>query len=137
MTYVLHIFILRLRLRPMAKGRSLSGPNIRLQLKVKIAPTVQHCKTSLGSVLTQKSLVLNQDLGQIRFESIQLQSGWIVSGLYLNHQEILQLSCQQIANSHNTYTRNIMCQKCEGICGLWVPKTAPMIFFFIFSAYVS
>ena len=34
--------ILRLRLRPMAKGRSLSGPNIRLRPKVKIAPRVQH-----------------------------------------------------------------------------------------------
>ena len=36
-------FILRLRLRPTTKGRSLSGPNIRLRPKVKIAPTVQHC----------------------------------------------------------------------------------------------
>ena len=36
-------FILRLRLRPTAEGRSLSGPNIRLRPKVKIAPTVQHC----------------------------------------------------------------------------------------------
>ena len=43
MTYVLHFFILRLRLRPTAKGRSLSGPNIRLRPKVKIVPTVQHC----------------------------------------------------------------------------------------------
>jgi hypothetical protein len=41
-TYVLRFFILRLRLRPMAVGRSLSGLNIRLQPKVKIAPTVQH-----------------------------------------------------------------------------------------------
>ena len=45
MTYVLCFFILRLRLRPTAKGRSLSGPNIRLRPKVKIAPTVQHCET--------------------------------------------------------------------------------------------
>ena len=36
------ILILRLRLRPTAKGRSFSGPNIRLRPKVKIAPTVQH-----------------------------------------------------------------------------------------------
>ena len=28
--------------RPTAEGRSLSGPNIRLRPKVKIAPTVQH-----------------------------------------------------------------------------------------------
>ena len=34
--------ILRLRLRPTAEGRSLSGPNIRLRPKVKIRPTVQH-----------------------------------------------------------------------------------------------
>ena len=37
-------FILRLRLRPTAKGRSFSGPNIRLRPKFKIVPTVQHCK---------------------------------------------------------------------------------------------
>jgi hypothetical protein len=41
--YVLLFFILRLRLRPMVEGQSLSGPNIRLRPKVKIAPTVQHC----------------------------------------------------------------------------------------------
>ena len=35
-------FIIRLRLRPTAKGRSFSGPNIRLRPKVKIEPTVQH-----------------------------------------------------------------------------------------------
>ena len=35
-------FILWLRLRPTAEGQSLSGPNIRLRPKVKIAPTVQH-----------------------------------------------------------------------------------------------
>ena len=35
-------FILRLWLRPTAKGRSFSGPNIRLRPKVKIVPTVQH-----------------------------------------------------------------------------------------------
>ena len=34
---------LRLRLWPTAKGRSFSGPIIRLRPKVKIAPTVQHC----------------------------------------------------------------------------------------------
>ena len=43
MAYVLCFFILRLRLRPTAEGRSLSGPNIRLRPKVKIVPTVQHC----------------------------------------------------------------------------------------------
>ena len=37
-------FILRLRLRPTAESRSLLGPNIRLQPKVKIVPTVQHAK---------------------------------------------------------------------------------------------
>ena len=42
MTYVLQLFILRLRLRSTAKGRSFSGPNIRLWPKVKIVPTVQH-----------------------------------------------------------------------------------------------
>ena len=35
--------ILRLRLQPTAKGRSLSGPNLRLRPKVQIGPTVQHC----------------------------------------------------------------------------------------------
>ena len=35
-------FILRLRLRSTAEGRSFSGPNIRQRLKVKIGPTVQH-----------------------------------------------------------------------------------------------
>ena len=41
-------FILRLWLRPTAEGRSLSGPNIRLRPKVKIAPTVQHCNSLTG-----------------------------------------------------------------------------------------
>ena len=44
MTYVLHFFNLRLRLRSTAEGQSFSGPNIRLRPKVKIAPTVQHCR---------------------------------------------------------------------------------------------
>ena len=43
-------FILRLRLRPTAKGRSFSGPNIRLRPKVKIAPTVQHWKSEQRKV---------------------------------------------------------------------------------------
>ena len=43
-------FILRLWLQPTAKGRSLSGPNIRLRPKVKIKPTVQHWKDSLKAV---------------------------------------------------------------------------------------
>lgn len=42
MTHVLRFFILRLRLRPTAKGRTFSGPNIGLRPKVKIEPTVQH-----------------------------------------------------------------------------------------------
>ena len=43
MMYVLDFFlILRLQLRPTAKGRSLPWSNNRL--KVKIAPTVQHWK---------------------------------------------------------------------------------------------
>ena len=46
MTLVLQFFILRLWLRPKAEGQSLSGPNIRLRLKLKIAPTVQHCITN-------------------------------------------------------------------------------------------
>ena len=36
-------FIFNLWLRPTAKGRSFSGPNIRLRPKVNIVPTVQHC----------------------------------------------------------------------------------------------
>ena len=36
-------FILKLQLRPTAYGWSLSGPNIWLRPKVKIAPTVEHC----------------------------------------------------------------------------------------------
>ena len=36
--------ILRLWLRPIGKGRSLSGLNIQLWPKVKIVPTVQHCQ---------------------------------------------------------------------------------------------
>ena len=43
MTHVLQFFILRLRLRSTTEGRSFSGPNIWLRLKVKIKPTVQHC----------------------------------------------------------------------------------------------
>ena len=43
-------FILRLRLRPTAKGRSFSGPNIRLRPKVKIVPTVQHWNTDLSVI---------------------------------------------------------------------------------------
>ena len=42
MTHVLQLFILRLRLRSTAEGRSFSWPNIRLRPKVKIVPTVQH-----------------------------------------------------------------------------------------------
>ena len=49
MTYFLWFFILQLRLRPMAKGRSFTGLNIRLRPKVKIAPTVQHC-TSIAVI---------------------------------------------------------------------------------------
>ena len=45
-------FILRLRLRPTTKGRSLSWPNIRLRPKVKIAPTVQHWSTELDHKIT-------------------------------------------------------------------------------------
>jgi hypothetical protein len=37
-------FILQLWLLPMVEDQSLSGPNNRLQPKVKIAPTVQHCR---------------------------------------------------------------------------------------------
>ena len=43
-------FILRLRLQPMAKGRSFSGPNVWLRPKVKIAPTVQHCYIGIGAL---------------------------------------------------------------------------------------
>ena len=49
---------LRLRLRPMAKGQSFSGPNIWLRPniwlwpKVKIVPTVQHCSTSAPTTTT-------------------------------------------------------------------------------------
>ena len=43
MTHVLQLFILRLRLRSTAEGRSFSWPNIWLRPKVKIVPTVQHC----------------------------------------------------------------------------------------------
>ena len=43
--------ILRLRLRPMAKGQSFSGPNIRLRPKVKIVPMVQHCLLPSEGVL--------------------------------------------------------------------------------------
>ena len=39
-------FILRLRLRSTAEGRSFSEPNIRLRPKVKIASLVQHCNSS-------------------------------------------------------------------------------------------
>ena len=52
MTYVLRFFILRLRLRPTAEGRSLSGPNIQLRPKVKIAPTVQHWFVYLHGLFT-------------------------------------------------------------------------------------
>ena len=41
--------ILQLRLQPTAKGRSFLGPNIRLRPKVKIVPTVQHCKKETSS----------------------------------------------------------------------------------------
>ena len=67
-TYVLGFFILRLRLRPTAKGRSLSGPNIRLRPKVKIAPMVQHCKFFLQKILgntqvqSQKMVILHSIL---------------------------------------------------------------------------
>ena len=47
MTHVLQFFILRLRLRSTAEGRSFLGPNIRLQPKVKIAPTVQHWQNEM------------------------------------------------------------------------------------------
>ena len=52
--------ILRLRLRPTAKGRSLSGPNIRLRTKVKIAPSVQHwfSGSSKTFVLAQKPKII-------------------------------------------------------------------------------
>ena len=44
-----NFLILRLRLRSTAEGRSFSGPNIRLRPKVKIVPTVQHCKSLLST----------------------------------------------------------------------------------------
>ena len=50
-------FILQLWLRPMAKGRSLSGPNIRLRPKVKIAPTdgLGRPKPKIDFILLNKS----------------------------------------------------------------------------------
>ena len=42
----LKFLILRLRLRSTAEGWSFLGPNIRLRLKVKIGPMVQHCRNS-------------------------------------------------------------------------------------------
>ena len=44
MTSVVKIFILRLWPWPMTEGRSLEGPNIWLRPKLKIQPSVQHCK---------------------------------------------------------------------------------------------
>ena len=49
-------FILRLRLRSTAEGRSFSGPNIRLRPKVKIAPTVQHWQNKFDLKLSVYSL---------------------------------------------------------------------------------
>ena len=46
--------ILRLRLRPTAKGRSLSGPNIRLWPKAKIAHPVQHWKLDIPILVTSQ-----------------------------------------------------------------------------------
>ena len=32
----------------------------------------------------------------------------------------IQILLYDVENYHTTYSRNIMCQKCGGICGLWV-----------------
>ena len=57
MAYVLHFFILRLRLRSTAEGRSFSRPNIRLRPEVKIVPTVQHCHRHLDNMLPIYSIL--------------------------------------------------------------------------------
>ena len=58
MTYVLWVFFLRLLLQPTASSRSLSWPNIRLQPKVKIEPTVQHWTLS-STYMVFKKLTLH------------------------------------------------------------------------------
>ena len=61
------IFNLRLWLRPMAKGRSFSEPNIRLRPKMKIAPTVQHW------LCTQLTMVLFIYLDRMIYDFFILQ----------------------------------------------------------------
>ena len=67
-------FILRLRLRPTAKGRNLSGPNIRLWPKVKIASTVQHCLNSKLDLIWTVKFVKFKKVGKYVFHWNQVKS---------------------------------------------------------------
>ena len=63
----------------------------------------------------------------INFENGNLLSGksWVS----------LPLSAPCESMGHTTYSRNIMCQKFESICGFWVPNGSHDFFFYIFSIY--